>query len=132
MSEIRSLVAIAGIHLVVGAAHHYAHVVANVDNPPLEIAFIVLVVTIAPWATICLAWKTTLEAGAALFSLSMAASLAFGLVLHFGIDGPDLHSNVAPEHGALFLHSALALALVEFAGFAFGAHLAMRSRTSRR
>ena len=131
-SEIAILAVIAGLHLIVGAVHHYAHVAAGVENTPLELVFIVLVVTIAPWATICLAWKKTLKVGAALFSLSMAASLAFGLILHFGIDGPDLHSNVAPEHGTLFLHSALALALVEFVGFAFGARLAMRGRASRR
>ncbi len=130
--EIAFLVVIAGLHLIVGAVHHYAHVVAGVENTPLELVFIVLVVTITPWATIHLAWKKTLKIGAALLSLSMAASLAFGLILHFGIDGPDLHSNVAPEHGALFLHSALALALVESVGFAFGARLSMRSPISRR
>ena len=74
------------MHLVVGAVHHYAHVVADVDNTPVELGFIVLVVTIAPWATMYLAWKKTLTIGAALFSLSIAASLLFGLILHFGID----------------------------------------------
>ena len=39
--------------------------------------------------------------------------LPFGLILHFAIDGPDLHSNVAPEHGAVFLYSAMGLAAVE-------------------
>ena len=66
--------------------------------------------------------------GAALFSLSMAASLAFGLILHLEIDSPDLHSNVAPEHGAVFLHSALGLAMVEFIGFVRGVHVWFRGR----
>ena len=65
---------------------------------------------------------------AVLFSASMLASLVFGLVLHFALESPDLYSNVALEHGALFLHSAMGLALVEFVGFVLGAHVAIRSR----
>ena len=130
--EIASLVAIAGLHLVVGAVHHFAHVLADVENTPLELLFIVVIVTIVPWATIYVAWKKTLKIGAALFSLSMAASLVFGLVLHFGIDGPDLHSNVVPAHSAIFLYSALGLALVEFAGCVCGLRLCIRCRTSWR
>ena len=41
---------------------------------------------------------------------------------------PDLHSNVAPEHGAVFLHSALGLAMVEFIGFVRGVHVWFRGR----
>ena len=93
-SEIAFLVVIAGLHLIVGAVHHYAHVAAGVENTPLE--------------------------------------LAFGLILHFGIDGPDLHSNVVPAHSAIFLYSALGLALVEFAGCVCGLRLCIRCRTSWR
>ena len=113
-----------------GVVHHYAHVVADVRNTPLQLLFILLVVTIAPWATVYLAWRRTVKIGAAVFSLSMAASLAFGLVLHFVIDSPDLHSNVAPGHGAVFLHSALGLAVVEFTGFVRGVHVWFRGRNT--
>ena len=130
-SEITSLVIVAALHLITGAVHHYAHVVADVQNSPLQLLFILLVVTIAPWAAIYLAWRKTVKLGAALFSFSMAASLAFGLILHFAIDGPDLHSNVAPEHGTVFLYSAMGLAVVEFAGLVLGTQLWIRARNSR-
>ena len=98
------------------------------ESSPLQVLFIVLVVTIAPWAAIWLAWKRNLTIGAVIFSVSMVASLVFGLVLHFAVESPDLYSNVAPVHRTLFLHSAMALALVEFVGFVLGAHVAIRSR----
>ena len=130
-SEITSLVVVAALHLITGAVHHYAHVVADVQNSSLQLLFILLVVTIAPWAAIYLAWRRTVTLGAALFSFSMAASLAFGLTLHFAIDGPDLHSNVAPEHGAVFLYSAMGLAAAEFTGFVLGVQIWFRGRNSR-
>ena len=127
-SDIASFVIVAAVHLVGGGAHQYAHAVAGVENSPLQVLFIVLVVTIAPWAAIWLAWKRNLTIGAVLYSVSMLASLVFGLTLHFAVEGPDLYSNVAPEHGTVFLHSALGLALAEFVGFVLGAHVAIRSR----
>ena len=81
-------------------------------------------------AAIYLAWRRTVKLGAALFSFAMAASLAFGLTLHFAIDGPDLHSNVALEHGTVFLYSALGLAAVEFVGFVVGVQIWFRGRNS--
>ena len=129
-SEITSLVVVAALHLITGAVHHYAHVVADVQNSLLQLIFILLVVTTAPWAAIYLAWRRTVTLGAALFSFSMAASLAFGLILYFAIDGPDLRSNVAPEHGAVFLYSATGLAAVEFTGFVLGVQIWFRGRNS--
>lgn len=35
-------------HLIVGMVHHYAHVIAGVQNTTLELLFILLMVTIAP------------------------------------------------------------------------------------
>ena len=100
------------------------------QNSSLLLLFVLLVVTIAPWAAIYLAWRRTVKLGAALFSFSMAASLAFGLILHFAIDGPDLHSNVAPEHGTGFLYSALGLAAVEITGFVLGVQIWVGGRNS--
>ncbi len=126
--DITSLAIVAALHLVIGGVHQYAHVVAGVENSPLEVLFIVLVVTIAPWATIWVAWKRNLTIGALVFSVSMLASLVFGLVLHFAVESPDLHATVVPEHRTPFLHSAMGLALLEFVGFVLGAHVAIRSR----
>ena len=58
----------------------------------------------------------------------LLASLLFGLALHFAVEGPDLYSNVVPEHRTMFLHSAMGLAPLEFVGFVLGAHVAVRSR----
>ena len=82
-SEIAILVIVAALHLVIGGVHQYAHAVTEVENTPLEVLFIVLVVTIAPWGGIWLAWRRNLTKGAVLFSVSMLASLVFGLTLHF-------------------------------------------------
>ena len=127
-SDIASLAIVAALHLAIGGVHQYAHAVAEVESSPLQVLFIVLVVTIAPWAAIWLAWKRNLTIGAVVFSVSMAASLVFGLVLHFAVESPDLYSNVAAAYGTVFPHSAIALALVEFVGFVLGAHVAIRSR----
>ena len=75
-SEITSLVVVAALHLITGTVHQYAHVVADVQSSPLQLLFLLLVVTITPWVAIYLAWRRTVTLGAALFSFSMAASLA--------------------------------------------------------
>ena len=58
--------------------------------------------------------------------LAVVASFAFGYLLHFVIDTPDLHSNVVGEHAGVFFHSALSLALIELVGFAYGLAAALR------
>ena len=127
-SDVASLVIVAGVHLVIGGVHQYAHAVAEVKNSSLQVLFIVLVVTIAPWTAIWVAWTTNLTIGTVVFSVAMLASLVFGLVLHFAGESPDLYLNVVPEHRTLFLHSAMGLALLEFVGLVLGAHVAIRSR----
>ena len=97
-SEAIALLVVAALHLIVGMVHHYAHVIAGVQNTMLELLFILLVVAIAPWAAVYVAWKRNLRTGAALFSLSMAASFLFGYLLHFVIDSPDHHAKVMKIH----------------------------------
>ena len=120
------LVAIAVGHLAVQATHAYSHLVADVPNTALQQAFIVVVVTLGPPAAVLVAWRRSFRLGAGLFAASMVASFAFGYLLHFVFDSPDLHSNVVGEHGAVFFHSALGLALIEFVGFAYGLATALR------
>ena len=127
-SDVASFLIVAGVHLVIGGVHQYAHAVAEVKNSSLQVLFIVLVVTIAPWAAIGVAWTRNLTIGAIVFSVAMLACLVFGLVLHFAVESADLYLNVVPEHRTLFLHSAMGLALLEFVGFVLGAHVAIRSR----
>ncbi len=122
------LLAIAVLHLVVQSTHGYSHVVAGVQNTSLQLIFIVLVITIAPWAAIYIIWKGNIRKGAGIFALSMVAAFLFGYLLHFVIDSPDLHSNVIGEHKSVFFHSALNLALIEFVGFVFGAYVLLAGR----
>ena len=56
----------------------------------------------------------------------MVAAFLFGYLLHFFIDSPDLHSNVVGDYQDFFFHSATSLAIIEFAGFAFGFTIATR------
>ena len=121
-----ALVAFAGLHLIVGLAHTYAHVLADVQNTPLQLLFILLVVALAPWVAVFLFWKGRPRLGAALFAVSMAASFLFGYLLHFFIDSPDLYSRVAQQYRGVFLHSAIALAVVEFSGFALAVFIFLR------
>lgn len=122
-----AFLAIAISHLVVQVAHGYSHIVAGVQNTPLQLIFVLLVVTIAPLVAVYIAWKGNIRKGAGLFALSMVAAFLFGYFLHFVIDSPDSHSNVIGEHKNLFFHSALNLALFEFVGFVFGAYVFTRS-----
>ena len=122
-SEAIALLVVAALHLIVGMVHHYAHVIAGVQNTTLELLFILLVVAIALWAAVYVAWKRNLRTGAALFSLSMAASFLFGYLLHFVVDSPDHHAKVMEIHSGVFFHSAVGLALVEFAGLVFGSYI---------
>ena len=126
-SNITFLVIIAAFHLLIGGGHQYSHIVAGVENSPLQALFILVVVTIAPWVAIYLVWKRKFKIGSILFSLSMAASLAFGLILHFVLESPDLYLNVVSEHRDFFLLSALGLALVEIVGLAYGSRLVVRA-----
>ena len=121
-----ALVAIAAVHLAVQAAHTYSHIAADVPNTALQQVFIVLVVTIGPLAAALIALRRSLRLGAALFAASMVASFAFGYLLHFVFDTPDLHSNVVGDRAGIFFHSALNLALVELGGFVYGLTVVFR------
>ena len=123
-----ALVAIAVVHLAVQAAHAYSHIVADVPNTALQQVFIVLVVTIGPLAAALIALRWSLRLGAALLAASMVASFAFGYLLHFVFDTPDLHTNVVGDHSGIFFHSALNLAMVELVGFVYGLTVALRGR----
>ena len=126
-AEKLTLLIIAALHLAAQIIHSYSHAVSGVQNTSLQLLFILLVVTIMPWAAVYVAWNRSLRKGSAIFSLSMAASFLFGYILHFVINTPDLHMNVMEEHRSLFFHSAFGLALLEFAGTLFGIYLFARN-----
>ena len=127
-SDAPSLAIVTGVHAVIGRVHQDAHAVAEGKNSSLQALFIVLVVTIAPRAAIRVAWTRSLAIGAVGFSVAMLASLVFGLVLNFPVEGADLCLNVVPQHRTLFLHPAMGLTLEDVVGSLLGTHVAIRSR----
>ncbi len=125
-----SFLAIAVLHLGVGTIHQYSHTVADIRYTPFQLLFIILVVTVAPWVAVYLAWTRKMWLGASLFSISMGAACLFGVLFHFAIESPDLHVNVPAEYRRVFFHSAWALAIVEFVGFVVGALVGVRASAS--
>ena len=115
-----TLLAVAALHLVSQLTHAYSHIAADVPIPAIHQAYIVIVVTLMPLVAVYLSFRGRVRLGAALFAASMCAAFAFGYLLHFVIDTPDLHSNVVGDSAGVFFHSALGLALIEFVGFAVG------------
>jgi len=120
------LLVVAAAHLIVGLVHYQSHMLAGVQNTPFQLLFILLVVTIAPWVAVYLAFRASLRTASAMFALTMAASFLFGFLLHFVIEGPDLYSNVTAVHQGLFLQSAVGLALAEFSGVVMGTYIWFR------
>ena len=106
--------------------HGYSHSVAGVENTPLQLIFILLVVTVAPLAAAYISWTSNIRNGAGLLAASMVAAFFFGYFVHFVIESPDLHLNVTGEHAGIFFHSALILAIVQFGGFVIGIYIFAR------
>lgn len=82
--------------------------------------YVAIVITLAPIIAGVLLFSRTQKAGALLLTLSMLGSFGFGVWYHFLTSGAD---NVAEVHGpwhSTFLWTAVALAIVEFAGVLAG------------
>ena len=126
-----ALLAIVALHLIVQVTHGYSHSVAGVENTPLQLVFILLVITVAPLAAAYISWTGNIRNGAGLLAVSMLAAFFFGYFFHFVIESPDLHSNVTGEHAGIFFHSALIIAIVQFGAFVIGTYIfARESRSS--
>ena len=125
-SERLALLLIALAHLAAQVTHGSSHIAAEVPITAAQFAFIIAVVTLLPLLAVAVAFQRDVRSGAELFAASMLASFAFGYLFHFVVDTADLHSNVVGEHSGLFFHSALSLALIEFAGFVYGLSVAVR------
>ena len=121
-----TLLVLALVHLVAQLTHGYSHLAADVGLSAMQQVFIYVVATFMPLAAVYVALRKDVRLGAGLFAVSMAAAFFFGYLAHFFIESPDLHSNVVGDYAALFFHSALSLAIIEFVGFAFGFTIATR------
>ncbi len=121
-----TLAVLALVHLVVQLTHGWSHIETDVSLSAMQQVFIYVVATFMPLAAVYVALRKDVRLGAGLFAVSMAAAFLFGYLAHFVIDSPDLHSNVVGDYADVFFHSALSLAIIEFAGFAFGFTIATR------
>jgi len=93
--------------------------------------YVAIVITLAPIVAGVLLFSRTQKVGALLLTLSMLGSFAFGFWYHFLTPGTD---NVAEVHGpwhSPFLWTAIALAIVEFAGLFIGLWMYRRIRRVR-
>jgi hypothetical protein len=104
-------------HLLIAIVHGMAHADLQIGLSTMQKLFVVLVINICPLAAMVLLWTRNQRAGLWLLSLSMFASLLFGVWNHFVVSGPDHVGEVAPGWmGHLFQITAVLLALIEAAG----------------
>ena len=109
------LIAAVLVHLLISAVHGLAHARAQV---PLSLAanlFVFIVILAGPLIGVALAWPAE-RLGAWVIAITMAGSLVFGLVNHFGLPGTDHVAHVDPQWRLLFGMTAALLAITETLG----------------
>jgi hypothetical protein len=129
MARDRRVAALAlGLHLVANAAHGVPHTAIPVPLAPWQWAFVFGGIVLAPVAAFALLRRGRARAGASLFAVSMAASLAFGAYFHYATPNPD-HVNAVPAGPWRGPFRATALLVVADAlGVLVGAWLAIGLR----
>jgi predicted outer membrane lipoprotein len=103
-------------HLAVTVLHGRAHTGAEVPVSAVASLFIFSVIVVAPVVGAVMLWFFSIEGGAWLLALSLAASLIFGVVNHFILESPDHVARIASEWKGLFTVTAVLLALTEALG----------------
>jgi hypothetical protein len=114
-------------HLVVSLVHGAAHTKAHVPLSSAANLFVFIVILAGPLVGLALTWRAE-RIGSWLVAITLAGSLAFGLVNHFVFDSPDHVAHVVPQWRPLFTTTAVLLALTE----ALGSGLALRLARERR
>src|SRR2546428_14076449 len=82
------LITIVLTHFAITLAHGAAHATANVNLGPAGLAFVLIVIEIAPLAGLA-SMRVNPRGGAWRVAATLAAALLFGLVNHFIIPGAD-------------------------------------------
>jgi len=117
-------------HLAVSIFHGLAHQGAMVGLTAFGNLYVLVVITIAPLVAGILLLTRWARQGALLLALSMLGSFVFGVWYHFLSATSD---NVMEVHGpwrSSFLWTAIALAIIEFAGMLMGIVAAKSFRES--
>jgi hypothetical protein len=115
-------------------AHGSAHSHLNIGVGTWQKAFIAIIIFVVPLIATMMLWTRVRKLGVMLLGLSLAGSLVFGVSYHFLIAGSD--NALGPYHsgwGSVFRATAVLLALIEAAGFAWSVWaLRTESPSSRR
>ena len=115
--------AIVGAHLLLSIAHGLAHLELHVGLVRPDVIFVILVVLLLPLVAMGLVWTAEKRRGLILLSLSMSASLLFGMYHHFMVMSPD-HVRSQPPNpwGLAYVLTAYGLSITEAIGTYLGVH----------
>ena len=115
--------AIVVAHLLVSVVHGVAHRELHIGLSRSASVFVVAVVLILPLIAMALVCAGQGRPGLVLLSLSMLASLLFGLYHHFLVVSPDhVHSQPASPWGITFIFTAYGLLITEAIGAFVGVY----------
>ncbi len=121
------------IHVVISTFHGRAHQGAMVTLTTFGYLYVAVVITLVPLVAAALLFTRKKRMGALLFSLSMLGSFIFGFWYHFLSQTSDNVAHVSGPWHSVFLWTAIALAVIEFAATLVGFRLfqtASKSRTN--
>ena len=107
-------------HLVISTIHGLAHQGAMVKLSQFGYVYVAVVITVSPIVAGALFFSRRQRIAASLLTLSMSGSFGFGVWYHFLTSGADNVSEVQGPWHSTFLWTAVALAIVEFAGVFIG------------
>ncbi len=110
-------------HLLVTIVHGSAHSRLHIELSPAERLFVIVVIVVSPLVAGIVLWTSRQRTGLGLLTLSMAASLLFGLYKHFVAMGPDrVGEQAAGQWATVFATTAYLLLLTEAVGTYIGVH----------
>ncbi len=114
-------------HVMVNIIHGAAHRELGVELGPVAMLFVIGVILLCPLFAMVLLWATRKRLGMVILTLSMAASLVFGLYNHFAVTGPDHVGEQAPgPWGTAFILTAYFLFFTEALGTYMGLYFLYR------
>jgi len=115
---------LAVVHVLVAAWHGSAHESLRVTLPPAKMAFVYLVIILAPLVAAVMIWRPHVRPAVLFFLLSMLGSFLFGVYHHYvAVSMDHIHHLPTGSEAArtAFVRSAGVLALLEFVSSVYAA-----------
>ena len=106
----------AGLHLLAVGFHAAAHHLATVPNTPGQIAYILLVVILAPVLAFVMVRRGAVRPAALVLGIALLGSLIFGVAFHYVLPSPDLVATVTGHGSGLFATTSGVLAVADGVG----------------